>query len=186
MAGPAAAGLIEAMILVAYATKKGSTREVAEAVAETLAEHGLEVDLRAAATVADLAAYDGVVLGAALYTGRVHADARAFLRRHRDALAGLPFAVFAMGPRTLAEKEVASSRKQLDAALAKTPGLRPVAAAIFGGVLDPSQHRFPFSRMPSSDARDWDAIAAWAAEVSAALPARRSAARQAAAAASSR
>jgi menaquinone-dependent protoporphyrinogen oxidase len=160
-----------ASILVAYATKKGSTREVAEAVAETLAGHGLEVETHAAAEVHTLAGFDGVVLGGALYTGRLHADARAFLRDHREALAALPFAVFAMGPRTLTGKEVTSSRKQLDAALAKVPEVRPLAVAIFGGVLDPAEHRFPFSRMAASDARDWDAIEAWADEVAAALSA---------------
>jgi hypothetical protein len=30
--------------------------------------------------------------------------------------------------------------------------------AIFGGVVDPAKLRFPFSRLPASDARDWDAI----------------------------
>jgi menaquinone-dependent protoporphyrinogen IX oxidase len=36
---------------VAYATKHGSTREVADAVAGSLREHGLDVDLRPAADV---------------------------------------------------------------------------------------------------------------------------------------
>jgi hypothetical protein len=36
--------------------------------------------------------------------------------------------------------------------------------AVFGGVVDPTKLHFPFSRMPQSDARDWDAIAAWASE----------------------
>ena len=42
------------------------------------------------------------------------------------------------------------------------PELEPVATAVFGGVFDPSQLRFPFNRMPAADARDWDAIRAWA------------------------
>ena len=58
-----------------------------------------------------------------------------------------------------------SARKQLDHALEKTPELEPVAVAIFGGVVDPDKLRFPFSHMPASDARDWDAIRAWADEV---------------------
>ena len=159
------------MILVAYATKKGSTREVAEAVASTFAEHGLDVEVLPAAAVRDLERYDAVVLGTALYTGRVHADARAFLRAHREALAARRVAVFAMGPRTLAEKEVASSRKQLDHELAKVPDVHPDAVAVFGGVLDPSQHRFPFNRMPASDARDWSTIAHWADALAASLAA---------------
>ena len=56
-----------------------------------------------------------------------------------------------MGPRTLAEEEVANSRWQLDGALAKQPTLGSRATAIFGGLLDPAQHHFPFNRMPVSD-----------------------------------
>jgi menaquinone-dependent protoporphyrinogen oxidase len=156
-------------ILVAYATKRGSTREVAEAVAETLAEHGLDVDVRPAAEVRDLDRYDGVVLGGALYTGRWHADARRFLARHRAQLDRVPVAVFGMGPEKLDAPSVAESRKQLDRALARTPGLHPVAVAIFGGVVDPAKLHFPFSHMPASDARDWDAVEEWAQGLAAEL-----------------
>jgi menaquinone-dependent protoporphyrinogen oxidase len=157
------------MILIAYATKHGSTREVAEAVAATLREEGLEVEVKPAGEARALDAYDGVVLGGALYMGRLHRDAKRFLSRHRGALAALPVAVFAMGPRTLEEKAVAESRAQLDRALAEVPELEPVAVAIFGGVLDPAAQHFPFNRMPAADARDWDAIRLWARELARSL-----------------
>jgi len=149
-------------LLLAYATKHGSTKEVAESMAETLAASGHLVDVRAAADVRDLDGYDGVILGGALYMGRWHGDAVGFLERHRHALATIPIAVFAIGPHTLADADVAGSRAQLDRALAKVPDVSPSAVAIFGGVVDPSKLRFPLSRMHASDARDWQAIAAWA------------------------
>lgn len=149
-------------IVVAYATKHGSTKEVADAIAQTLAMSGFEVDVRAAADVSELGAYDGVVLGGSLYMGRWHRDAIGFLQRHRGALDTIPIAIFAMGPQTLADADVASARSQLDHALAKVPNVSPAAVAIFGGVVDPTTLRFPLSRMPASDARDWDAIAGWA------------------------
>jgi menaquinone-dependent protoporphyrinogen oxidase len=152
-------------VLVAYATKRGSTREVAEAVAATLGEQGLRVELQPAGEVKDVSCYDGVVLGGALYMGRWHGDARRFLMRHREALALLPVAVFGMGPLTLAEKDVAGSRRQLERALAKAPEVEPVSVAIFGAVVDPAKLRFPFSRMPATDARNWDAIHAWSDKV---------------------
>jgi menaquinone-dependent protoporphyrinogen oxidase len=156
-------------ILVAYATKKGSTREVAASVAETLRESGFAVDLQPAATIDSLRRYDGVVLGSALYMGRPHPDARRFLKRHQAALAAVPTAVFAMGPGTLAKKDVDGSRHQLERTLAKVPEIVPVATAIFGGVVDPKQLSFPFSHMPASDERDWDAIHDWAKEVAEAI-----------------
>ena len=84
----------------------------------------------------------------------------------------MPVAVFGMGPATLEEKDVASSRKQLERALRKAPEVKPVSVAIFGGVVDPAKLRFPFNRMPASDARDWDAISAWTADVAAAIDVR--------------
>ncbi len=152
-------------ILVTFASKYGSTREVADAVAGTLAEHGLRVEVRPVAEVATLERYAGVVLGSGLYMGRAHRDARRFLKRHRRALAKLPVAVFGMGPGSLAENEVARSRAQLVRALGSVPEVTPGRIAIFGGVVRPETMRFPFNRMPASDARDWDAIEAWALDV---------------------
>jgi menaquinone-dependent protoporphyrinogen oxidase len=156
--------------LVAYASKHGSTREVAERVAEVMRRSGLDVDVMPAANVGHLRGYDPVVLGGALYTGRLHKDARSFLARHRDALSVRSVAVFAMGPRTNEPADVAGSRAQLDRTLAKTPEIEPVSVAIFGGVVDPDKLRFPFNRMPASDARDWPAIEAWAAALTARHP----------------
>jgi len=150
------------LILVTYATEKGSTEEVAGEVAASLSAHGLATDLRAAKDVRTLDGYDGVVLGSAIYTGRLHREARAFLRRHRERLSALPVAIFAMGPRTLGAADLASSRAQLDRALAKEPEVQPFSTAIFGGAFDPAQHHFPFNHMPAADARDWNAIRAWA------------------------
>jgi menaquinone-dependent protoporphyrinogen oxidase len=154
-----------APVLVAFATRHGSTREVAAAIAETLRAQGVPVDLRAAAAVDDVGAYSAVVLGAPLYTGRWHRDVRRLLERDRAALAALPVAVFALGPRTLAPEEVAASQTQLDHALAGVPEVTPVSIGLFGGAIDPARLRFPFNRMPASDARDWRAIRAWARDL---------------------
>jgi menaquinone-dependent protoporphyrinogen oxidase len=147
--------------LVTYASKHGSTREVAERVAEVMRGAGADVDVMPAAEVGHLRGYETVVLGGALYAGRLHKDARRFLARHRDALSVRRVAVFALGPQKL--EQSAGSRTQLDRALAKVPEIEPIAVAIFGGVIDPDKLRFPFNRMPASDARDWAAIEAWAA-----------------------
>jgi menaquinone-dependent protoporphyrinogen oxidase len=152
-------------MLVAYATKQGSTREVAEAIADRLRELELDVDTKAAGDVSSLDGYDGVVLGGSIYMTRWHPDARHFLKHHSAALATVPIAVFAMGPLTTEAKDVESARTQLDHALAKTPAVDPVSVAVFGGVVDPAKLHFPFNHMPASDARDWAAIEAWADEV---------------------
>lgn len=152
-------------LLVTYATKHGSTLEVAEAIARSLREQSLEVEVQPAASVRDLAPYAGVVLGGALYMGRLHTDARRFLRRHSKALEDLPLAVFAMGPLTTDDAQVEGSWKQLRHALSRVPRVQPVSTAIFGGVVDPSQLHFPFNHMPASDARNWERIDSWAREL---------------------
>jgi menaquinone-dependent protoporphyrinogen oxidase len=159
--------------LVVHASEHGSTREVAEAVASLLRDRGLDVDLVAASDAGELDRYGAVVLGSALYMGRLHGDARRFLERYRGELATRRVAVFAMGPLTTAEKDLTGAEQQLARGLGRVPEVVPIATAVFGGVLDPSEHRFPFSRMAPSDARDWDAIHAWADEVAGALAASR-------------
>ena len=53
-------------ILITYATKHGSTREVADSLAAAVREHDLDVTTLPAAQVEDLSPYDGVVVGGSL------------------------------------------------------------------------------------------------------------------------
>jgi menaquinone-dependent protoporphyrinogen oxidase len=152
-------------ILVAYATKRESTHEVADAIAARLRELGHEAGVWPASEIGMLRPYGAVVLGGALYAGRWHRDARRFLAKHRDELAERPVAIYAMGPLKLEADDVRGARDQLDRALSKEPWLNPVSVAIFGGVIDPEKLRFPLNRMEASDARDWDAIRSWADEL---------------------
>lgn len=162
-------------VLVGYATRYGSTQEVAEAVAAALRERGLAVDLQPMRQVRTLAGYRAVVLGAPLFMFRWHKDALRFLSRHRNALTERPVAVFALGPvhDPYDEQEWQDSRAQLDKALAEFPWLAPVALEVFGGKYDPATLRFPISlfagKEPASDLRDWTAIRTWASHLAAKL-----------------
>ena len=163
-------------VLVAYATRYGSTLEVAETVAATLREDGLKADVQKAQEVRSLAGYNAVILGAPLYISSLEKEARNFLSRHREALAKLPVAIFALGPIHSDEKELQGSRAQLDKELARFPWLAPAGIAVFAGKYDPVKLRFPDSlvaklpaspiyQVPLSDVRDWAAIRAWAASL---------------------
>ena len=160
-----------ASVLVAYASLQGSTQEVAEAVAATLRERGLQVDLQPAREVRNLDGYSAVVLGTALYMFRLHKDARRFLTQHREVLTKRPVAIFAMGPFNNDEKEWQAVRAQLDKELAMFPWFAPIAHEVFGGKFDPAKLRFPYNlvpylrRLPASDIRDWKAINAWASSI---------------------
>ncbi|MDY6878484.1 MAG: flavodoxin domain-containing protein [Chloroflexota bacterium] len=167
-------------ILVTYATRYGSTQEVAEAVAATLRDSGLEVDIQPMRQVLTLEGYSAIVLGAPLYIGRWHKDAQRFLSLHQQALTQRPVAIFTLGPTQPDEEEGEDAHAQLDQELAKYPWLTPVALELFGGKYDPAKLSFfhkllatlpasPLHQMPASDLRDWTAIRAWARELAAKL-----------------
>jgi menaquinone-dependent protoporphyrinogen oxidase len=156
-------------VLVAFTSRYGSTQEVAEAVAATLRERKLAVDLRHAPEVRSVEEYDAAILGTALYMFRLHKDARRFLSRHAEALARRPIAIFALGPLNDRSEEWESARAQLDKELAQFPLIAPVARQVFGGKFDPTKLGFLWNfvpamkNMPASDIRDWAAIHAWSA-----------------------
>ena len=149
-------------ILVVYATKNGSTKAVAETIATELQVNGTAVNVGPARAAREpVTGRDLVVLGGAIYSGRWHRDAHRFLKLHRKDLAGVPIAVFGMGPREDRPESWQRARAQLDHALAKRPWLRPAAVAVFGGVDPPGRS----DRHVQRDLRDWMAIRRWAREV---------------------
>ena len=68
-------------VLVAYASKRGSTAEIAEAIAEALRQSGVSVDCIEAGKVGSVEPYDAVVLGSAVYIKRWRGDAFASTTR---------------------------------------------------------------------------------------------------------
>jgi menaquinone-dependent protoporphyrinogen oxidase len=152
------------MILVAYASRYGSTREVAEAIAATLRRHGLLAEVKAAEEVQNLDGYGGVVLGGGIYIGRWHGDARAFVKRFKRELAELPSAVFALGPIDQQPRHWADTEKVFRGTLAKLP-VEPIETRLFGGAVEPGRLPFPLNHMPAADLRDWDVVREWADEL---------------------
>ena len=163
---------MEGKVLVAFASKYGSTKEVAKAVADVLCESGFAADLQPVSKVRDLAPYGAVVLGAPIYLGSWLADFRRFLAKHQEAFIKHPPAIFTLGPMHSDPNEWKGVRNQLAQELAKYPWLNPSTVELFGGKYDPAKLRIPDSLltalpasplhgMPASDARDWQAIRAW-------------------------
>jgi menaquinone-dependent protoporphyrinogen oxidase len=151
-------------ILLTYATRFGSTQEVAEAIATTLREVGVEVELQPMQEVQRLEGYEAVVLGAALYNTRWHQDAHQFLTKHQESLKQRPVAIFTLGPLNTSEAAKRNSRRQLDKELGKYAWLKPVALEVFAGKYDPSKPGMGFFErlLPARDYRNWEAIRTWA------------------------
>jgi menaquinone-dependent protoporphyrinogen oxidase len=166
---------MENVVLVTFATRYGSTADTANVIAGILRDGGLAVEVQPVRCVASAEGYAAVVLGAALYMGRLHKDARRFLSANRNFLAKIPVALFVPGPVQTNEKEWAGAETQLDKELKGYPGFSPVARKIVGGKFDPADLGFLFKlipgmrKMPARDARDWIAIRAWASDLAVTL-----------------
>ena len=85
-------------VLVAYATRYGATAEIAERIALTLIEEGVDARAQQITTVRDLAGVDAFVIGSAVYFGSWLKPATAFVERHRGTLADRPLWLFSSGP----------------------------------------------------------------------------------------
>lgn len=161
-------------MLVAYASKRGSTAEIAEAVAAELSAAGLDVDCIDSGEVDDLDGYEAVVLGSAVYTKRWRGDARHFLRHHRKALATMPFWVFSSGP----VGDPANDNPDWEEpprTIDKVEELGGRGHIVFGGRV-PTDPKGPIEKAMARntpaefrDRRDWDEIRAWARGVAADL-----------------
>lgn len=163
-----------AEILVAYATKSGSTREIAEVVAEQIRHASHEVTVLDAADVRSVEPYKAVVLGSALYAGRWRREAVKLLKQNEELLARKPVWLFHSGPIGPEQVPQRAPRKVREIA-ARIGAEEPVT---FGGRLtSDTAAGFLAKRMArggmAGDFRDWDEIRLWAYVISERLVAAR-------------
>jgi menaquinone-dependent protoporphyrinogen oxidase len=172
-------------ILVAYATRHGSTAGIAERIAATLCAQDLPAEARPVGEVTDLEPYDAVIIGGAAYMFHWLKDATTFAKRHREELRRRPVWLFSSGPlgTDLVDAEgrdvlTAGRPKEFDELvdLLQTRGEQ-----VFFGAWDPDAppiglgermlRHMPASKdaLPAGDFRDWPAIEAWAAKIAAGL-----------------
>ena len=163
-------------ILVAYASRAGSTGGVAKAIGKTLAESGAQVEVCRVQDVQDLAPYWAVVVGSAIHGQQWLPEAMQFMQTHQATLARKPFAAFLVCM-TLAMPRADKYREHVADFLQPVRALvKPVSEGLFAGALDIS--KIPsfgdrlkfrlsvvFGVWSEGDHRDWNAIRAWAADL---------------------
>lgn len=160
-------------VLVAYASRNGSTAEIAQRIADELRHEGLDVDCSEADAVASLDGYGAVILGSAVYARRWRPAARRFVRRHRRVLPGLPWWVFSSGPVGEPKPNDARAASWLEPprTMARVERLGARAHVVFGGRVPVQPRTFIERAMVRNtperfaDRRDWDEIARWASDV---------------------
>ncbi|MFN8376811.1 MAG: flavodoxin domain-containing protein [Anaerolineae bacterium] len=162
-------------ILVTYASRAGSTIGVAEAIAKTLTESGLVVEVRPMQEVKDLSAYRAVVAGSAVQDRQWLPEAMQFMRANQAALAQKPFAAF-MVCMTMTMKNETYRQAVKDWLQPVRALVKPVSEGFFAGVLDISKIPSFADRLKfrisvalgvwsEGDHRDWNAIRAWAVQL---------------------
>lgn len=171
-------------VLVAYATHHGATREIAERVASTLAQYGLQVSVEQVDRTRDVARYDAFVIGSALYCGWLK-EATEFVRRNKATFAGRALWLFSSGPLGTAATDAQGRDVRATAIpkeiveLSKEVGARD--HHVFFGAYDPTAKPIGFLErtfklvpnnaaiLQAGDFRDWGEIRAWAAVIAAEL-----------------
>lgn len=162
-------------ILVAYATRAGSTAEVADVIGKKLAQSGVAVDVKPLRNVQTLNGYQAVVLGSAIRRGAVLPELTDFVKTYKDELSKIPTAYFivCMIVREDIEKNRKTAASYLDPLRAEVV---PVDTGIFAGKLDYSKLGFIdaiiikyFIGTPEGDLRDWQKINNWAENLSSKL-----------------
>lgn len=164
-------------VLVCYASQYGSTKEVAEAIAEVLIKEGAEVVIKRGREVNpdDFVGLSGAAIGTTIRAGSPSKEMTRLIDRNQAVLAPLPVAYFTVGIAMKDDTEAA--RQETLGYLKKWRAIKePVATGLFAGALDLAKLSGPMRAVMSwafkqkgqvlqgGDWRNWDAIRAWAKE----------------------
>ncbi|TVR94662.1 MAG: flavodoxin [Trueperaceae bacterium] len=159
-------------VLIVYASKYGSTGEVASAIEEVLTTRGKHVDTHDALSAPAPTGYDAVIVGSGVYVGSWLKAAASYLETHAEALRERPVWLFGVGPLGFDDPQPAGDPDQAPTLVERVAAR---AYVTFTGALDRSRLSL-VDRMitrvvkaPDGDFRDWGAIRAFAHDVADAL-----------------
>lgn len=158
-------------ILIAYASKAGSTAEIAARMGQMIAKNNTSVDVLPVNQVSDLSPYSAVIVGSAIRTSNVLPDALSFIEKNQAALQKIPFHVF-IACMTLNE-DTEANRETVSAYLDPVRALvKPATEGLFAGKMDLGklplfeQLLIRMMKAPRGDFRNWEQINAWAGNLS--------------------
>ncbi len=159
-------------ILIAYASKKGSTKEIAQAICSSLKDMNIEADIKDISQIADINDYDTLILGSSVYYGMWQKSFVKFLLKNKDTLCQKFVWLFSSGP-TGEEKPLDITKGWLVPAKQKEliGYIKPVEIKLFHGKLDLKCLNV-FEKLiikkvdaPFGDYRVWDSITSWASSI---------------------
>ena len=159
-------------VLVTYASRTGSTAEIAKAIGDQLTESGLEVDVIACSQAPEARGYDAVIVGSAIYLKRWERAALRYLRTQAVELSGRPTWLFQSGPCGADIDYTIDTTPRAVLRLVKQIGTD--SPTTFGGRLDKATAvsrlgRWMATGALAGDFRDWETIRDWTTGISARL-----------------
>jgi menaquinone-dependent protoporphyrinogen oxidase len=159
-------------VLVAYATKHGATKGIAEKIGQVLREADLPTEVRNVQEVNELTPFNAIVLGSAVYIGSWREEAAKFLENNEQALTERPVWLFSSGPTGEGDPVELQNGWTFPGKLQPVADrIQPRDIAVFHGAVNPQNLNFVTRLMmknvkaPLGDFRDWDAIETWAAGI---------------------
>ncbi|MFC1579314.1 flavodoxin domain-containing protein [Thermodesulfobacteriota bacterium] len=164
-------------ILVAYASRFGSTGGVAESIGQVFCGKGETADIRHIKNIGDLGSYDAAIIGSAVRSSKWLPEAISFIQENRSTLSRMPVAYFltclAMAKQAPGARDTA--RSYMETVLKDVPDVKPVETGFFAGVLDYQKMNFIMRAVMKSkmkdkgitagDYRDWNRIRSWSESV---------------------
>jgi len=158
-------------ILITYATRAGSTIEVAAAIGEVLRSRGFEVDIKPVKENPCVESYQAVIMGSAIRMSNWLPEAVEFIKNNRWQLRQIPTAFFTVHMLNRDDSETSRQARQAYTASVRQM-LKPVDEVFFEGSMDYSKLKFldrtiaqaveKQTNAKEGDFRDWTRIRAWA------------------------
>jgi menaquinone-dependent protoporphyrinogen oxidase len=166
-------------VVVAYASKYGFTKGIAERIADKMRSIGVGAEAKEVDQVDGVAAYDAFVIGSAVFFGKWMKEAHEFVTRNQALLATRPVWLFSSGP-VGTETKTKKGESMIEASI-------PKDIEEFKGVISPRDHHVFYGgfnssghgvggwfvrRIPAAskaliegDFRNWTEIETWAAGI---------------------
>lgn len=158
--------------LVGYASRYGSTREIALRIADTMRADDIEVDVRCVEDISDVSPYDAIVFGSGVYDGAWTAEATHLVLGYAPQLKRRLVWLFSVASFDDRHPVVGGLMRQEPRDIEQfEPIVHPRGYRVFAGVIDlerwPSWARLIFEALGGrpGDNRQWNEIEAWARDI---------------------
>lgn len=155
-------------VLIAYASKHGSTKEIAEFIGTNLSDQGFGVTVKDVSEVNVLDDYDVIILGSAVYAGSWMSSAKVFSERFKEDLLGKPLWLFSSGQVGSPPKPETNKSSDADNIMRS---VKVIDYRHFSGRLDKDllniAERAIIRAVKASygDYRNWEDIKSWAVDI---------------------